>query len=358
MKQVVTLTNKPYEDMWNHLLLLKSEKNVVNLLSGKMQSSRSIIFSDEELINKKAKQISSSIAQAFEYYTAAATVSINTSPLLYYYGMLSLAKALVVANDETKFLETINKYHGLTDKPPKNYQAEEAYRADASQWALEKEFAFFKPGVFSELVNVAEGFKFPEGAIFHLGELLRSDPETQDIYERVFGHHSNTQYIYSLKEKDGLLQLCPSTLDQDEFEAKFPMILNDFDLQAEPYHEQSLLYLSKNAMLIKELPNYVGFYQPVAGGRYLIRGVPFQEYGKTKYRYIPIEIMDYVLMFILSRSVRYKQEFWQKTIQGESSGIIGLISMVISNSRFRYPNFILNHLFNEKFEYGITGRLV
>lgn len=91
-------SNDPYNSAWEHLNLFQSKDAVARLLKGDFQSNRSFSYFDEDLIQTKAKQISYSIKQAFEYFNSAKSVTINTSPLLYFYGMLSLSKAVILAN--------------------------------------------------------------------------------------------------------------------------------------------------------------------------------------------------------------------------------------------------------------------
>ena len=94
--QLFTWTNRPYETMWDHLKIFCYKANVINLLKGKIESRRRFSYIDKDIIEKKSSQVAYSISQAYEYFKAADTVTINTSPLLYFYGMLSLAKALIV----------------------------------------------------------------------------------------------------------------------------------------------------------------------------------------------------------------------------------------------------------------------
>ena len=68
-------------------------------------------------------------------------------------------------------------------------------------------------------------------------------------------------------------------------------------------------------------------------------------------------IADYLGMFILSNTVRYKQEFWGKLINGETAGTVGLVNLFLENVKLRFPIFILENLFGERFEYGAAARI-
>jgi hypothetical protein len=111
-----TWSENAKSDLWNHIKFFSNEYNCRKLLKGEIKGGRSIIYSDSPELERKVKQITMCLKQATEYFSAAEEVSINTSPLLLFYGMLSLAKALIVSNKETIYLEDI-QYHGLDTRP-------------------------------------------------------------------------------------------------------------------------------------------------------------------------------------------------------------------------------------------------
>jgi hypothetical protein len=89
-------TFNPYEAMWNYLRLFTVKANVKKLLTGEMPTKRKTYKIDNNLLDKKANQVAYSIRQADEYYKAAESVTINTSPLLYFYGMLALDSVVTI----------------------------------------------------------------------------------------------------------------------------------------------------------------------------------------------------------------------------------------------------------------------
>ena len=341
--------------MWNHLLLFTSKANVVKLLVGEIKSNRSLFIERGEKLEKKASQIAYAIGQAFEYFKAADTVSISTSPLLFFYGMLSLAKALIIANHPNVLLADIS-YHGLTTRPC-NKELEN-YATNESIWKIEDEFLVIRPGVFNWLTHVTMDFEFPESTVFKVRDLLRIDPEIADFYFSLYGEIPQAQYLYDDSEtlNPYHLEICPRTTDKNTFERVFPEIISDFDIEPNVRHKQALVYRSKSH--VTQFPQYIGIYYPLAGGRYIIKGLPYKANDSILLKYQFPELSDYLLMFILSTCVRYKQEFWGKLIHGELDGNIGILNLAISNARLRYPNFILNNLYNERFEYGIAARLM
>ena len=320
---------------------------------GKMDSKREVLYVDGEDLEKKATQIAFSIAQANEYFVAADSVSINTSPLLYFYGMLSLAKAIIIANETTVYLSDV-QYHGLTSRP--KCDVLEQYKQDEAGWNLEEEYAVIQPGVFSWFTQVTMKYEFPQNSFIRIKDIFKIDPELLDYFKDFYQEEPEVQYLYDLKESldPYKLIICPSTLDRVKFEQQFPEMLSDFILSDETKGGQALVYKSKEHVL--GFPKYLGSYHPIAGGRFLVSGLSYSVGNVKNKRFVYPEISDYVLMFILSNCVRYKQEFWGKLIQGELNGVIGLINLSITNIKLRYVRFILNNLFNEEFNYGVAAR--
>ncbi|MCB0206494.1 MAG: hypothetical protein KDH89_16865 [Anaerolineae bacterium] len=351
----LTWTHQPYNAIWDHILFLSSKANVKKLLVGQTLSNRAQtqIFTDNELVEKKSTQIAYSISQAREYYYAADAVSVATSPLLYFYGMLSLAKALIVANDPNLLLDEI-KYHGLSSRPIPEDSSCHSDNGDVL--TLEDECAVVKPGVFLHLARLTQGIEIPENHVYCMRQLFSVNPELADSYVRSYGISSQVQYLYDHQEiyEPYRLTLCPRTIDKTSFERLFPELPNDFACEEAVRHNQALVYQSKST--ITEFPRYIGIYSPLPGGRYLVRGLDYQSNGAIIVQYTFPELCDYIFMFILSNCVRYKQEFWGKVIRGEESGSIGIMNQAISIARLRFPNFVLSQFYNESFVYGTTAR--
>lgn len=350
-----TWTNQPYEAMWNHLRMLKVPKNVEALLTGKMKSKRSNLYEENDLTLRKSYQIAYAIRQADEYFNAADTVSIVTSPLMYFYGMLSLAKAVIVADNEDLLLEDI-KYHGLYTRAITTEL--ESYNTDHLAWCMDKEFAVTNDGVLSQFIALIQGFNIPNQSIIRFKDILKINPEIGEIYNRYYDEppHYFPLYHHTISRDPLKIELNPSTTDRELFLQSFDYISEDFDLSGEILHNQALIITSKEHL--ENFPEYMGMYFPVPGGKFLVSGLEYINDGESHRKYICPEICDYIGMFILGNIVRYKQEFWGQTVNGERDGSIALINLFVSIARNRFPNFILNKLFAEQFSYGSAGILM
>jgi len=73
--------------IWSRLRYLSSPANVRGLLSGTVQSKRTVV----QPTGTQCDQVAAAVRQADEYFFAAQQVSMATKPLLLYYGSLCLA---------------------------------------------------------------------------------------------------------------------------------------------------------------------------------------------------------------------------------------------------------------------------
>ena len=337
-----TLTDRPYETMWSHFRLLSHESNAHRLLQGHLSGGRTFCPFPVIDLEKKARQLAYCIVQAFEYYKAADAVAIDTSPLLYFYGMLSLSKALIVANEPETLLDHI-KYHGL-----------KASRSVSSP-RIEDRGAKTDEGVFAHLIKVIQGFTYPKGATFALRDVLSISPELCDIYERLFKAPSRCllrHFWRPLSNDPYRVELCVVAPSAQYISERIPELTRDFDLRPTAQSGQAAWFQwFKSRSSVRQPPTGFWLYNPVAGGEYLVGALPYSLNGNSGQRYLYPPLSDYIGMFILSDCVRYKQDLWRAVVQGRETGVLGLIELFIDISRRRFPNLILDQLFKEPFEY-------
>ncbi|PWK15767.1 YaaC family protein [Tumebacillus permanentifrigoris] len=347
-----TWSESPSKDMWEHLKFLGNKNNCINLLNGSIKSERTIIYNEtNEFMEKKADQIAMCINQAFEYFEAADKVSIRTSPVLLFYGMLSLAKAVIVANEKTIFVEDIN-YHGLHTRP--RNQSLQQYKNDRNSWEIEKEFSVTDKGVFKYLTNIFDSFMFPDGSFIFLKDMLSVCPEVHNIYEKYYGEPARILALYSLEESnDPNYKMKISSYSNDAF-IRFPEMTEHFDLEADLLHGVGYVFSSKST--VQTRPDYLGVYEPYVGGRYVVGGLKFYNEVGFDTKYLSPVTIDYLAMHTLSIVARYKQDFWGSIISGHDTGSISLISLYLSVVKRRFPNAILEKMFGEEFGYGIVSR--
>jgi len=349
-------TENPINEMWKQLKFISYKENCRNLLIGKIKSGRTLIYSTTDtILERKIDEISMCIQQGIEYFDAANRITINTSPLLVYYGMLSLAKALVVANSKDTFIDDI-KYHGLSTRP---VNAElEAFRSDKTNWCIENEFAVVNSGVFNSLNTLINPSRvLHKDSIINIKNSISCVPEMKALFEKFYNEHSNSFDMYTeLKEfETGKLEFAIGNEENPEKLFKcIPKITNDFE-QTENMHNLFPHFRSKENMKIEQI-DYIENYSSFVGGRYIISGLKYEINGQENKMIIDQVLIDYMVLFILGEQVRYHQDLWGKLVRGENSGTIGLLEIYIDIVKRRFPNEILNRLFEEDFDYGTPAR--
>lgn len=66
-----------------------------------------------KLSEKKARQISANLAQGRQYFNASFKVGLIAKPLLVYYGVLSICRAIILYRDRASGEESLHSSHGL-----------------------------------------------------------------------------------------------------------------------------------------------------------------------------------------------------------------------------------------------------
>ena len=356
-----TWTENPISEIWKQLKFISYRENCRNLLIGKISSGRSLIFDAADAsLERKVIEVSMCIQQGIEYFCAANQVTLNTSPLLVYYGMLSLAKAVIVANANNLFIDDI-EYHGLSAKP--NNEMLKEFRRNKSNWCIENEFAIVNGGVFNELNNVlAPDSVLPTKSIIRVKDCLSCIPEIKELYEKYYGEHANSFDMYDelrqCQRDPSKIEFAVGPGENSEILFKYvPEIADNFNHYTEKMHGIAPYFCSKNNMA-KESIDYFANYCSCVGGRYFLCGLKYELNGHIEKKIIDQALIDYILLFILGEQVRYHQDFWGEMVQGEKSGTLGLLDVYLDIVKRRYPNEILNKLFGERFTYGMPARFV
>jgi len=283
-------TTRPIEEMWDWLSYLTSPENAKSILcrkigqnefgidysmlkkrkAGKECSQFSIIT--EDVVEENAKNIARYVTQARDLFAAARNVSELASPILYYYGMLSLGDALV-----------LSIYH---------YSESE-----------EKNENFHKHG-------------------------LTMGRTSDDVTVRPFG--------------------------------SFPRIHDCYSLEPE-------LYLNKTSLSLKELlsvvpdirPQYRLVYNEEPNVRPTIGRIIDIDQGQ--YEILPIKgfTLDpidciFMAMFILCSKARYRPSVWFDEITTKKESF--LLRSFLTAAERRYPNLILNRIWNAPFVFAPAAR--
>lgn len=340
---VLTWTDDAEKTMWDQILVYSHAGNVKSLLSNSIASKRPNI-PNQEHVDQKALEAAFTIQQAHEYYLAARTVTVSTSPLLYYYGMLSLVKALLICNSAQLLLEDI-KYHGLT----KRY----ALVADTTPLTetLGDQQVRVSGGAFIELYRLLHGASAENlnDRIFRLSDLLKVDPELQLLFDRQFQNLSGCVSLYQSSTASDTESFVEVKSGDQEFGLRFPELTSQVTI--------SEGYLPSHVRVTAN-PNFkfnaiATTYRIRSGGR-VLRANPISrdQSGNTFTSYLSVEECDFMLMFLLSDCVRYKQKMWRNCQVLGDDQCYPLVGSFITNATRRFPNVFLDRLLGETHNYG------
>jgi len=344
-------TANPEEAVWDLLRVLQQPAAVANILTGKSGSRGGANAFSDDLAAARSRDIAYLLVQAEEYYKAADVASFATRPLPLYYGMLALAKAAILAWNDTVSLFDL-KYHGLDTRPRTGDLR--LYRETPDKWTLSDEYASVNKGVF---MHLAEGYgmnTLAVGEVFTFDDILKTDAELSVAYNRMNDFSSLTFPLYSSSHNPQKITLHPSTRSVEEFKKVFGFIEADFEFSPTLLHDQAITVTSREHL--NQWPSYLGLERPDAGGRYLV-GPALNRSDAQKRRYVPRTIADYAGVFILSDLVRYRPQFWVDVVRGDPRGNIGLVSLYVTSCRRRFAHEMLNALYAEHFSFGTVARM-
>ncbi|PTX53074.1 YaaC-like protein [Melghirimyces profundicolus] len=338
--------DSPEQKMWNLFLLLENEPLVRSFLEKKYR--RSGLDRPERAAFRAAQPLIYYVKQAREYYRAARISSLFARPLLAYYGMMTLTKALVLSRDPDYPRNTAVMRHGVsTAKRKRGY-----FRF------FEDKVRVQRHGLFPELARL-KGEEALIGKSWSTRELFSLIPEMQDGYRQLF--LEETLYPVAVfhappDEKQGMafyledrlldgLHLTPRGLaERLNHAGKKGEVRFAWEEQRESCHRFRLFWQHRRVSHVNRWGqgfDHPFFREDIRGGYYLfVRSVPAA--------YLPELFVHYLLLFHLSMLCRYEPPLWGEMIYGMTSEEMVLIEEFLQVTQRKFPNLVLNELFEEK----------
>lgn len=323
------------QTVWGNVQYLSYGENVSHLLS---QRDTSLIWLDpsnrsRELIDDRTgPHIVACSRQGQEYFHAARATTSITSPVLLYYGMLSLAKVLVSLSIPDFMMGPRNLRHGLTH-----------IRASGSPVSNHR-LEIKTHGVFSLLRKALRMESTPDNLQVSAQELFEHVP---DIYEYVNAHndcifpaHVTRQGRYSAEERVSWLTVeTPAPLDQQQ-EQRLP---GGFERFPDGLRKQFSITEGNSAYrhLLDERNSYdhetflqnKKFFTSFSGKKYL----PL----KCRSTAGPIEFTEleilYLCVFLLSSLARYEPQAWTELTSGFVFSEMYFVSEFLAIVQDKYP---------------------
>lgn len=336
-------SENPYQKMWDTFVYFESEPATKNFLNNIYEKNG---FKKEA--NKFAFQNTFKfiyfIKQAKEYFFSAKQSSILVKPLLIYYGMMSLMKAVILTKDPNYPSNTGVLRHGITSRKLKrsNYQFHD------DEIRIQKEGLL---PLFYTLMTKNSADKIV-GTRYRIKELLSLQPELHESYKRLF----NEKYYFPIS----FLDLSPDSITFNVTQEIMTLYnnpsellndLNKYSIQKNSnfqIYEDGINYMkfkwennlsnSKNNLFdFFKSPMIVRDYKD----RFYIRPLLDEKF------LLPEIIIDYLLMYNLGMLCRYDTELWGEIIFSFASEDMYIINEFVNTSLRRFPNLILNELFEE-----------
>ncbi len=353
-------SERPYQEMWNTFVYFESEPTTKEFLekiyikNGYDESFKYAFLNTSKFIYF--------IKQSKEYFHSAENSNILVKPLLIYYGMMNLIKAIVLTKDPDYPRNSGVLRHGITTRKLKknNY----SFRDDEIKIQKEGLLPHFYSLVTNHSSDKIEGNKY------QIKELISLLPELQTSYQRIFqqqllypieisieNHNKKTQTLmlripkkvlqffnqdqkkfckdlnlYNQK-KDFTFSLCQNVDQQNIEYSKFlseDAIYIDYLIKNENVNNLSYYNIFQNPMIIQDFKgNY--FIKPIIDTKLIL----------------PELMIYYMIMYNLGMLCRYETELWGDINFSFTSEDMYIINEFINISLRKFPNLVLNLLFNE-----------
>lgn len=309
------------------------------------------------LIDKKAEQIAYTLRQAEQYFISARNADISIKPLLIYYGIVGLAKVLIISGDNEYKLQTTNvdeghEQHGLSWKASASNQDEIDVRDSIG---LIGEFCHVKEkGLYPLFRSCYCEISIPKNQKIEMKQLLSLIGENWKKYRDFFNETPN---IYGARgvSHGGLRQLRDGkqhAIFDDYFHivhqgapGAVPQVLEGLFPELNSLYEPtpSRGYASKND--VTSLDSHIVFSKTEGNENFALIQ-PFSDFKLTDFD------IYFLLFFILGSLARYRQDKWHKITQRLSEkDEFFLIENLFGIVQLRFPLLILRELEQKNYEF-------
>ncbi|MFH0773440.1 MAG: YaaC family protein [bacterium] len=332
------------DTIWKYLGRYKSIEYTKSVLTPQ-------IISHSTLIDKKAEQISFTIRQAEEFFLSARKGDISIKPLLTYYGILGLAKCLILSGDNAYTLEATqldyddHGTHGLSWKANVNVPSQVAIRDSDS---LAKEFCFTKTrGIYPLFRKCYANVVPPDNSKIDIESLLSLIGENWQLFNSYFSKAPN---LYNTDDpKNGDVEVIG---DNKQIVGHFSGVLFQFHKQGGEDEHQCVerLFPELNSLYDPLGSNYRSKQNVTAMDSHIVfsRTQTLQAFALiqpfSNFKLTDFDIY-FILFFILSNLCRYRQDKWYKISQRMAvPDEFFLIENLFEVVQYKFPLMILREL--------------
>jgi hypothetical protein len=335
-------TNDPDRETWRYLQFFSSESYVAKLVK-------------EETVQK---QIVSCVRQAAEIYALSKEATLLTKPILLFYGMQRLAKALIFLKNPDVNPNDLKRHglsgKGISDKPERFFKnriqkTKKGIFPEFSRWTTknnillgmkiyEKEgYHFLREWI--ERFDISDFINASEFVIYDLFSLV---PELVDLFSFLKMRNDllipcHMDILRNIYGKFNCILDIRKQIDIDLLKTRFPEF-DKFDRHTETQHR--LIFDNRNKDEL-ELPS--PFVQAYSKDLYLVVSTG----NSSKISEMNVH---FILMFLLCYVARYKAPLLEAIVEGYEEGKhVTLIEKFIEISETKFPKLILDELLNKYF---------
>ncbi|MGZ4032608.1 MAG: YaaC family protein [Tumebacillaceae bacterium] len=336
-------SEQPYRKLWDTFVYFENEQTSSEFLKSRYEQQG--LDQVQKLVYNATPKFIFAIKQAREYYRAAEACDILTKPLLLYYGMMALSKALITTRNPDYPSTTSVLKHGLSTRKLKR---------DEYQFA-DDEVRVQKDGIFNVLHQTLNGPLFENQHRFRMKELLAVIPELTHAYQRLYGPAQVCSLDVCKMEAGSEL----GALEQPRHLWQIP---RTFVAGSDKTKEELLELLNRHgeerrsrfafpegqddAGMLRVLVEMEDEHHPL-----LLRdfsGQPHLRFPHEGDLVIPEISVHYMVMFVLGMLCRYETERWGEMILTFASHDTFLINEFLNVSMRKFPNLILDELCQER----------
>lgn len=321
-------TEEPEQEQWQMLSSFIYPSNIERYFDQKTVENR-----DKKVIDL----ISGSILQAQEYFYASSSVSLNTSPLLLYYGAVNLLSAASLLNSGK---EVHIKNHGIKlEVPNTNRLADTTFTPyfSSEHGGLHQFCKTFCPNVNISLYGSQNVWTLLE----NLGSIL----ELKQNFEACYEIQSNTFPIeIVINEQEYVERIDKKEFNNQDILQELQKI-GDF---SEGYLKPQLdsdIFRYQYIFLRRKIEGKDITETSVIGQTFLRK---FHEKGSHKI-VLPSIIYIYMGLFVLGNISRYHPSVWIPFVRNDSTGERQIIEKFIRICRRNLPNMVLNFIHDTEF---------
>lgn len=340
-------TEEPMQKMWTLFLYYQNEPSVKKLLYDTYIALPTVEGENQavRLAFENTPKFIYFLKQGVAYFKSAKQSEFIVRPLLLYYGVTSLMKAIILLNDPLYPRTTSVLQHGLTTRKKKKLH----YQLFLDEIKVQRDglLPLFTELILKKPIKIHSKYK--------VGELFGMIPELQDSFSLETGErtllpvHIRTHQIQQLdKEENNGTQIWELAFDQDtlnqtkySFKGLVDLFMDGLSLDESmikaDQRKLTLYFQSDNPEFSPS--QHVQLFRNSHGDYFF--------YAKQALHVADELVVFNMLSYLLGMLCRYDTELWGELVFSFSSSDTYLIEEFLQLTLRKLPNLILNQIYRQ-----------